>query len=229
MLSRTETCVFQQTTLIWPIKVTKGQTDFPIRFPTHHFLLVFYSSYSAISLRTPFFSRWPWSDLPRSSKVKLIMASDLRHITSYTCSIVTIALSRMETLFFSRWPRSGLSRSPEVKLIMPSDSWHITSYTCSIVTIALSCMETLFFSRCPRSGLLRSPKFKLNMPFDSRHIISYTWSIVTITLFHTETLFSADDLEQAFQGHQRSNWICHSIRDISFPIRVLVTIALSRT
>ena len=117
------------------------------------------------------------------------MPSDSRHITSYTCSILTIALSCTETLFFSRWPWSGLSRSPKVKLIMPSDSRHITSYTCFIVTIALSRTETLFISRWPRSGLSRSPKVKLVMPFDSRHIISYTCSIVTIALSRTETLF----------------------------------------
>ena len=137
--------------LIWPFKVTKGQTDYAIRFATYHFLYVFYSDYCAISHGNPFFSRWPWSGLPRSPKVKLIMRFDSRHIISYTCFIVTIALSRTENLFFSRWPWSGLSRSPKVKLIMRFDSRHIISYTCFIVTIALSRPETLFFSRWPRS------------------------------------------------------------------------------
>ena len=36
-------------TLIWPFKVTKGQTDFAIRTATYVFLLVLYSNYSAIS------------------------------------------------------------------------------------------------------------------------------------------------------------------------------------
>ena len=117
------------------------------------------------------------------------MPFDSRHITSYTCSIVTIALSRTETLFFSRWPWSRLSRSPKVKLNMPMDSRNIISNTCSKVTIALSRTETLFFNRWPWSGLSRSPKVKLNMSFDSRHIISYTCSVVTIALSRTETLF----------------------------------------
>ena len=60
---------------------------------------------------TLFFIRWPWSDLSRSPKVKLIIPSDSRHIISYTCFIVTTALSHTETLFFNRWPWSGLSRS----------------------------------------------------------------------------------------------------------------------
>ena len=117
------------------------------------------------------------------------MPSDSRHITSYTCSMVTITLSRTETLFFSRWPWSGLSRSSKVKLIMPSDLRYITSYTCSIVTIALSRMETLFFSRWPWSGLSRSPKVKLIMLSDSQHITSNTYSVVTIVLSRTGTLF----------------------------------------
>ena len=91
--------VFQQITSIWPFKVTKGQTDYAIRFATYHFLYVFYSNYSAISHGNPAFSRWPWSGLLRSPKVKLIMPSDSRHIIFYTCSIVTIALSRTESMF----------------------------------------------------------------------------------------------------------------------------------
>ena len=43
--------VFQQMTLIWPFKVTKGQTDYAIRSATYDFLLTFYSNYIAISLR----------------------------------------------------------------------------------------------------------------------------------------------------------------------------------
>ena len=144
----------------------------------------------------------------------------LRH-NSYLCSIVATAISRTDTLFFSRWPWSGLSRPPKVKLLMPSVSRHITSFTCSIVTTALSRKETLFFSRWPWSGFLRSTNVKLIMPFDSRHITSYTCSIVTIALSRTETLFSADDLYLAVQGHRRSNWLRHPIRDLSLPIRVL--------
>ena len=36
-------------TLIWPFKVTKGQTDLAIPTATYDFLLVLYSNYSAIS------------------------------------------------------------------------------------------------------------------------------------------------------------------------------------
>ena len=130
-------------TLIWPFKVTQGQTEYAIPFASYHSLYVFCSNYSAISHGNPVFSRWPWSGFPRSPKVKLIIPSDSRHIISYTCVIVTLALSRTETLFFSRCPRSGLSRSPKVKLNIPSDSRHIISYTCFIVTLALSRTEPL--------------------------------------------------------------------------------------
>ena len=44
-------------TLIWPFKVTKGQTDYAIRFATYHFLYVFYSNYSAISHGNPVFQQ----------------------------------------------------------------------------------------------------------------------------------------------------------------------------
>ena len=119
----------QRMTLIWPFKVTKGQTNNVIRFATHDLLSVFYSNYSTMSHENPFFfSRWPWSCLSRSPKVKLIMPSHSRHITSYTCSLITIGLSHTETLFFSRWPWSDLPRSPKVKLIMPSDPWPMSCY-----------------------------------------------------------------------------------------------------
>ena len=101
--------VFQQMTLIWLSKVTKGQTDNAIWFATYHFLYVFYSNYSAMSHGNPVFQQMTLFCLPRSPKVKLIMPSDSRHIISYMCFIVTIALSRPETLFFSWWPRSVLS------------------------------------------------------------------------------------------------------------------------
>ena len=167
-----ENPVFQQMTSIRPFKVTKVQTEYAIRFATYHFLYVIYSNYSAISHGNPVFSRWPWTGLSRSPKVKLNMPFNLRHIISYTCSIVTIALSRTETLFFSRWPWSGFSRSPKVKLIMPFDPWHITSYKCFIVTIALSRTETLFFSRWPRS-ILSVTKCQTDYPFLSFHQYTY--------------------------------------------------------
>ena len=51
-------------TLIWPFKVTKGQTDYAIRSATHDLLFVFYSNYSAISLGNPVFQQmtliWPF-------------------------------------------------------------------------------------------------------------------------------------------------------------------------
>ena len=131
-------------TLIWLFKVTKGQTDNTIRFAAYELLCMFYCNYSDISHRIPVFSRWPWSDLPRSPKVKLVVPSDSHHMSSHTCFIVTIALSQTETVFFSRWPCSDLSRSPKVKLVAPSDSHHMSSYTCSIVIIAISRTETPF-------------------------------------------------------------------------------------
>ena len=50
-LSCTGNPVFQHMTLIWPFKVTKGQTDYTIWSVTHEFLLMLNSNYSAISLR----------------------------------------------------------------------------------------------------------------------------------------------------------------------------------
>ena len=83
------------------IKITKSQTEYTARFAAYEFLYVFCSNYSAISNRNPVFSRWPWSDLSRSPKVKLITPSDSPHIFSYPSSIVTIALSRTQTLFLA--------------------------------------------------------------------------------------------------------------------------------
>ena len=190
-------------TYIWPFKVTKGQTDNAIRFATHDFLPVFYGNYNAILHGNPVFLQttliWPFKVTRGQTDYAILFAI---HNLLLVSIILNIALSRTETLFFSRWPRSGLSRSPKVKLIMPFDSWHIISYPCSKVTIALSRTKTLFFSRWPWSGLSRSPTVKLTTPSDPR-------------------CFSADDLDLAFRGHQRSNWLCHSIHDISFPIRVL--------
>ena len=146
--------VFQQMTSIWPFQVTKGQTEYDIRFTAYHFLYVCSVVTIVLScMETLFFSTWPWSDLSRSPKVKLIMPSDSRHITSYTCSIATITLSDTETLFFSKWPWSGFSRSPKVKLNMTFNSPHIISYTCSIVFVALSRTETPFFRRWPWSDI----------------------------------------------------------------------------
>ena len=138
--------VFQQITLIWPSKITKGQTDYTIRFASYELLCVFYSNYSAILHRNPVFIRWPWSDLSRSRKVKLVAPSDSHHMSCYVCPIVTIALSRTETLFFMRLPWFDLQRLPKVKLITASDKHHMISYTCSIITIALSRTEKPCFS-----------------------------------------------------------------------------------
>ena len=38
---------------------------------------------------------------------------------------------------------------------------------------------------------------------------------------HRNMCFSADDLDMAYQGHQRSNWFSHPIPDPSLPISVL--------
>ena len=161
---------------------------------------------------TMFYSRWPWSGLSRSPKVKLITPSDSRPISYYKCSSVTIALSLTETVFFSKWPWSDLSRSPKIKLIMPSDSRPISyySYKCSSVTIALSLTETVFFSKWPWSDLSRSPKVKLITPSDSRPISYYKCSSVSIALSLTET----SKWPSVFQGHPRSNWLRHPIRDL---------------
>ena len=58
--------VFQQMTLIWPFKVTKGKTDNAIWFAKYHFQYVFHSNYSAISHETLFFSIRPQTGLSRS-------------------------------------------------------------------------------------------------------------------------------------------------------------------
>ena len=127
------------------------------------FLLAFYSYNSAITHRNFVFSRWPWSDLSRSPKVKLTTQSDPRPMSSYKRSIVTIALSRTEIMFFSRWPWSDLSRSPKVKLTTQSDPRPMSSNKRSIATIALSRTEIVFFSRWPWSDLSSSPKVNVKL------------------------------------------------------------------
>ena len=160
-------------TLIWPVKVTKAQTDCPIRFATYEFLYVSYSNYSVISHRNPVFHQMTLIWLSRSPEVKMMTPSDLHHMSCYMRSKVTKALSRTETLFISRCPWSDLLRSPKFKLITPSDSHHTSCYMCSIVTIAPSHTETMFFSKWPWSDLPRSPNVKSIMPCDPRHINSY--------------------------------------------------------
>ena len=73
----------------------------------------------------------------------------------------------------------------------------------------------------PRSGLPGSLKVKLIALSDSRSIGYYKCTSVTIALSRTESLFfPADDLDLNCQGHQRSNWSCHSNRDLWVPISV---------
>ena len=94
--------VFQQMALIWPFKVTKGRTDYTNGFAPYHFPYVFHSNYSAISHGNPVFQQialiWPF----KVTKGQTHYTIRSRHSISYTCFIVTIALSRTETLFFSR-------------------------------------------------------------------------------------------------------------------------------
>ena len=94
--------VFQQMTMIWPFKVTKVKLIMPSYSRPMTLYLCSMVTIVLSLTETLFFSRWHWSDLPRSPKVKRIMPSDPRQMTSYECSIVTIALSRRGTLFLSR-------------------------------------------------------------------------------------------------------------------------------
>ena len=183
----------------------------------------------ALSLRNRVFQQmiliWPFkdtkgqTDLSRSPKVELITPSDSRPISYYKCSSVTIELSLTETLFFSKWPWSDLSRTPKVKLITPFNPQPMSSYKRSIVTIALSRTETVFL-QWSWSDLSRTPKVKLITPFNPQPMSSYKRSIVTIALSHTETVFQQWSW-LTFQGHQRSNWLCHLICDLWVPINVL--------
>ena len=164
---------------------------------------------------TVILGKWPRSEVSRSPEGKLIMPSNSRHITSYRCFIVTTGLSRTETLFFSRWPWSGLPWSPKVKLIMPTDSRHITSHTCSIVTIAQSRTETLFSADdLDLSKLLKT--FLFDKWLLHERICS---SCINLRIVQNNKNNNNNNL--AFLGHQRSNWLCHRIRDISLLIRVL--------
>ena len=134
-------------TLIWPLKVTKGQTDYTIRFRSYELIHVVYGNYSAISHRNLVFSRWPWSDLSKSAKVKLILT--IRSATYETSNTVfhtvTMALSRTETRFSADDLDLTFKVTKGQTGYMASDSHHMSFYSCSIVTIALSRTETLFF------------------------------------------------------------------------------------
>ena len=183
-------------------------------FDSHSMLsYVFYVNYSAISQRNPVSSRWPWSHFSRSPKVKLITPSDSQHITSYTSSIVTIALPRTETCFQQKtliWPCKVTKGQTDYTIRFAAYKFLYVSYS----NYSAISHKNPVSSRWPWSDLPRSPKVKLITPSDSQHITSYTSSILTLVLSRTETLFSADDLDLTFQGHQRSNWLHHSIRSI---------------
>ena len=141
-----------------------------------------------------------------------------------------MAQSRTETLFFSRWPWSDLSRSPTVKLIMPSYSRLMTSYQCSIETIALSRTETLFFSRWPCFDLSRSSKVKLIMPYDPwLHDFLLVFHNNYNAILHGNPVFQQMTLIWPYQGHQRSNWLRHPIRNLCIPISLLLTWTLYPT
>ena len=64
-------------TLIWPSKVTKGQTDYSIRLATYDFLLTLYSNYSAFSLRLRDIRRQTSEDLAGNSTFDLLKVIDL--------------------------------------------------------------------------------------------------------------------------------------------------------
>jgi hypothetical protein len=88
-----------------------------LRYPIRD-LWVYFSNYSAISHGKPVFSADDLDLTFQGHQRSNWLSSDSRHIISYTCVIVTIALSRTENLFLSRWPWSGLLRSPNVKMII---------------------------------------------------------------------------------------------------------------
>ena len=124
-------------TLIWPFKgQRKVKRDYSIWLATHDIL--YWCSIVTIALsrtETLFFCRWPWSGLSRLPKVRLIMPSYSRLMTSHLCSIVTKPLSRTETPFFSRWPWSDLA--------------YFTTYLSFAITYKLhvliqSCIYTIF-------------------------------------------------------------------------------------
>ena len=117
-----------QMTLIWPFKVTEGQTDYVIRYATYDFLLVFYSNYSAISLGKPVFQQmtliWPFKVTKGQSDYAILSATyDLLIVFYRNYS----AISHGNPVF-QQMAWSDLPKSPKVKLIMPSDPRHMTCY-----------------------------------------------------------------------------------------------------
>ena len=70
--------------LIWPFKVTKGQTYYTIRSATYDFLLVFYSNYSANSHENPIFQQMILIWHFKVTKGQTDSAIPSRPMTSYT-------------------------------------------------------------------------------------------------------------------------------------------------
>ena len=108
-------------TLIWPFKVTKGQTDNSIRSATHDSLLTFYSNYSAISHGNPVFQQMTliWTFMVTKGQTD-------NSIRSATYDFLLTLFSNHSAFShgnpcFSRWPWFDLSRSAKVNVIMPSD------------------------------------------------------------------------------------------------------------
>ena len=100
--------VFQQMTLIWPFKVTKGQTDYTIWFAPYHFLYTFYSNYSAISHGNPVFQQmtliWPFK-VTKGQTVYTIWFAPYHFIYMFYSNYSAVSHGNP---VFSRWPRSIL-------------------------------------------------------------------------------------------------------------------------
>ena len=129
-----------------------------------------------------FFSRWPWSDLSRSSKVKVIAPFDSRPMTYYWCSIVTIALILHGNPVFQHmtliWPfKVTKGRTDYVILFATYDFLSVLYSNYSAISHG-----NPVFQHITSIWPFEVTNVKLIIPFDRRLMTSYLQSIVTISL-----------------------------------------------
>ena len=161
-------------TLIWPFKVTKGQTSYAFGFATHDLLLVFCSNYSAISLANPVFQQmtsiWP-------SKVT-------KGQTDYAFRLATYDILLLFYSYYSAISH-GKSVFQQMTLIWPFKvTKGQTDY--SIRSATYDFLLTLYSNYSAVSLRLRdirrqtSEDFAGNSTFDLLKVIDFNWFLVSL-------------------------------------------------
>ena len=147
---------------------------------------------------TLFFSTWPWSDLSRSAKVKLIMPAKPRPMTCYQCSRTGTLFQHMNLIWLFKVSKGRTDYAiwfaiRDVLLVFYSYYSAIShvnpvfQHMTLIWPFKFSKGQTEYASQAATNDLL-------SVFYSNYSAISYG-----------NPVFSADDLDLTFLGQQRSN------------------------